>query len=31
LVEVNPLLDQRNATGRLAVELAESLFGKRIL
>jgi arginase len=31
LVEVNPLLDQRNATGVLAVELAESLFGKRIL
>ena len=31
LVEVNPLLDQRNATGVLAVELTESLFGKRIL
>jgi arginase len=31
LVEVNPLLDQRNATGVLAVELAESHFGKRIL
>ena len=31
LVEVNPLLDQRNATGVLAVEMAESLFGKRIL
>ena len=31
LVEVNPLLDQRNATGILAVEMAESLFGKRIL
>jgi arginase len=31
LVEVNPLLDHRNATGVLAVELAESLFGKRIL
>ncbi|HET9951251.1 MAG TPA: arginase [Candidatus Eisenbacteria bacterium] len=31
LVEVNPLLDQRNSTGILAVEMAESLFGKRIL
>jgi arginase len=31
LVEVNPLLDHRNSTGILAVELAESLFGKRIL
>jgi len=31
LVEVNPLLDQRNATGILTVEMAESLFGKRIL
>ena len=31
LVEVNPLLDHRNATGILAVEMAESLFGKRIL
>jgi arginase len=31
LVELNPLLDQRNATGVLAVELIESLFGKRIL
>ena len=31
LVEVNPVLDTRNATGILAVELAQSLFGKRIL
>ncbi|HKQ19739.1 MAG TPA: arginase family protein, partial [Candidatus Eisenbacteria bacterium] len=31
LVEVNPVLDHGNATGLLAVELAQSLFGKRIL
>lgn len=30
-VEVNPILDQRNATARLAVELIASLLGKRIL
>ncbi len=30
LVEVNPILDERNKTARLAVELAASLFGKRI-
>jgi len=31
LVEVNPVLDTRNVTGILAVELASSLLGKRIL
>ncbi len=31
LVEVNPVLDTRNMTGNLAVELAQSLLGKRIL
>ena len=31
LVEVNPVLDTRNITGMLAVELAQSLLGKRIL
>jgi len=31
LVEVNPVLDTRNSTAALAVELALSLFGKRIL
>ncbi|PJK04102.1 arginase [Lysobacteraceae bacterium NML71-0210] len=31
LVEVNPALDRRNATARLAVELVESLFGKSTL
>jgi len=30
LVEVNPVLDTRNMTGDLAVELAQSLLGKRI-
>jgi arginase len=30
-VEVNPILDQGNETGRLAVELAASALGKRIL
>lgn len=30
-VEVNPILDQQNQTGRLAVELAGSALGKRIL
>ncbi len=31
IVEVNPILDRENATGRLAVELAASAFGARIL
>jgi arginase len=31
LVEVNPILDRENATGQLAVELAASAFGARIL
>jgi arginase len=31
IVEVNPVLDRENATGRLAVELAASAFGARIL
>ncbi|WP_067930044.1 arginase [Alicyclobacillus kakegawensis] len=31
VVEVNPILDHRNQTGRMAVELVESLFGKRVL
>jgi arginase len=31
IVEVNPILDRENATGRLAVELAASVFGERIL
>ena len=31
IVEVNPVLDEHNATGNLAVELACSAFGKRIL
>ena len=31
IVEVNPILDTANRTGRLAVELAMSAFGKRIL
>lgn len=30
LVEVNPILDQVNTTGRLAVQLALSAFGKRV-
>jgi len=30
IVEVNPILDERNRTARLGVELAASLFGKRI-
>jgi arginase len=30
IVEVNPILDDRNRTARLAVELAASLFGQRI-
>lgn len=31
LVEVNPILDTRNETAELAVELAASAFGRRIL
>ncbi|MDR3579754.1 MAG: arginase [Oryzomonas sp.] len=31
MVEINPILDQRNQTAAIAVELASSLFGKRIL
>jgi arginase len=31
IVEVNPVLDQVNRTAQLAVELATSALGKRIL
>lgn len=31
LVEVNPILDERNRTAQVAVELAASLFGQRII
>lgn len=31
IVEVNPILDDRNRTARLGVELATSLFGQKIL
>jgi arginase len=31
LVEVNPILDQGNASGAFAVELVQSAFGKKIL
>lgn len=31
IVEVNPILDTRNETARVAVDLASSLFGQRIL
>ncbi len=31
IVELNPAFDKRNATGRLAVDLVESLFGKSTL
>ncbi len=31
IVEINPILDYRNQTAQLAVELAASLFGKSIL
>ncbi|GMA50688.1 arginase [Alicyclobacillus contaminans] len=31
VVEVNPILDHRNQTGRMAVELVESLFGKKVM
>lgn len=31
IVELNPLLDKRNQTGKIAVDLVESLFGKSTL
>ena len=31
IVELNPVLDNRNRTARLAVDLVESLFGKSTL
>ena len=31
IVEINPILDQRNHTAKIAVELTASLFGKSIL
>ena len=31
LVEVNPVLDVQNSTGRIMVEMASSLLGKAIL
>ena len=31
IVEINPILDDRNRTAKLAVELTASLFGKTIL
>ncbi|MEK7276159.1 MAG: arginase [Chloroflexota bacterium] len=31
IVEVNPVLDERNRTAKLGVELAASLFGKRLI
>jgi arginase len=31
VVEVNPILDNQNMTGKVAVELVASLFGKRII
>jgi arginase len=31
VVEVNPILDNRNATAEVAVELVQSALGKRIL
>jgi len=31
IVEINPILDQRNQTAQIAVELAASLFGKSII
>ena len=31
VVEVNPVLDRENATGKLAVELIASALGARIL
>lgn len=31
IVEINPILDNQNQTGKIAVEFVSSLFGKRIL
>jgi arginase len=31
VVEVNPILDDHNRTAELAVELAASAFGRRVL
>ena len=31
IVEVNPVIDEKNRTAELAVELAMSAFGKKIL
>jgi arginase len=31
IVELNPIIDKRNRTGKLAVDLVESLFGKSTL
>jgi arginase len=31
LVEVNPILDDRNSSALFAVELVQSAFGKKIL
>jgi arginase len=31
MVEVNPILDDRNASAAFAVELVQSAFGKKIL
>jgi len=31
IVELNPIIDKRNRTARLAVDLVESLFGKSTL
>ncbi|MDM8554483.1 arginase family protein [Desulfococcaceae bacterium HSG7] len=31
VVEINPILDQRNQTAKIAVELATSLLGESIL
>jgi arginase family enzyme len=31
MVEVNPVLDDRNRTAELAVQLAKSAFGHRII
>jgi len=31
MVEVNPILDERNQSAEFAVELVQSAFGKRIL
>ena len=31
IVEINPILDSKNATAKIAVEMATSLFGQRII